>query len=275
MRYNCDFLCTQWCLREAVKKNYKIEKKINGTYLWDGDTVAKIIINNMIDEAYRPKGQYIGLAYFISYRLKFADEKTIQFMKDVIFRKQKHFTEKIHGKYTLYETMQIYNCDYYEAILIQYYKSEHFKNAGVKFSKHYMIPDCGWGNQPYRTKCSELSEDGQKIIFMKREDWEQKYGPVEVRYDMITGLDPSLKEWVDKQGEPIGPKSVTIYSSRPITEEERTLFFKKMEQQLNAIKREIKLYEKKFRKKEKKWTKSEEEEFNKHLKDLRKQGIDI
>jgi len=191
---------------QLVLFNNKIEKKMGTVFLWDAESVAVIILNNMIEEAGKNYDRYNGLASFIAYRLKFADEKTINFMSDAIFDKEKHFTEKVSGKYTLFETMQIYNCDYFQALLIQYKNTQHAKDS--KFTCEYRLPDCISTSEPFKTKCSKLSDDGKEIIFMSVKDWESEYGPIIVDLSKVDENDPFIKKWIEKHGEPIGPRII-------------------------------------------------------------------
>jgi hypothetical protein len=158
-----------------ARENEKKEKQIGGMFQWDTDAARHIVVDNMIKEAERDYNWAFIKANFIVYRLKFADDKTIELMQDAIFNRKKHFTEKIAGKYTIYETMQLYGCDYFEALLDQYQNTEHAKK-----SKYVSECEMPWPKESYKLKCTELSEDGSHIVFMSKEDWEAKYGPVEV-----------------------------------------------------------------------------------------------
>ena len=212
-----EYPITQASFAKVVKKNYKIEKKLKGVYLWNGDAVAQIIFNNMVHEAARPE-RYIGYAYFLAYRLKFADAKTISLVQDAVFAKKKHYTEKIAGNYTIFETMQINNCDYFQALYIQYRLTDHFKNS--KMTRPFLMPDVIITPNPIKVKCSYLSEDGSHICYMKQEDWETKYGPVDVMYDDYDSLSQEMKDWIERLGQPIGPMYIGSHA-KPSTDEER------------------------------------------------------
>ena len=218
---------------DIVKYNDKLENKANQTYLWDAESVAIIILNNMIEEAGKNFNRYNGLASFIAYRLKFADEKTIRFMQDAIFKKEKHFTEKISGDYNLYETMQINSCDYFQALLTQYEKTEHAKKS--KFTCEYFLPDISNISEPFKTKCSKLSEDGKTIIYMKQEDWEKEFGPVIVIMSKENRNNPKMQEWINKFGQPIGP-NILRSSGEYRTPEERKIFLEEINKKLEAMK---------------------------------------
>ena len=256
-------------LSAMVKEDKKIEKKLGCSYLWDAETVTHIIAQNMVDEADYDFEWAKYMAVFIAYRLKFADSKTIMLMQDAIYHHKKHFTDKIAGKYTIYETMQLYCCDYYHALFIQYKESSHAKKS--KYATDFHMPP---EHNGYKMKCTELSEDGSHIIFMSREDWEAKYGPVEINLDNVDENDPKIKYWINCFGEPIGPCSIGG-SYKPKTLEEEAELERKYKDHMQKINEEIKKWEQKLGKKENKWTKEEDDDFKNYIKSLRKTGIDI
>ena len=209
-------LLMQRNLRKVVRKNNRIEKRADATYLWDADTACSIISANMQHEA-GMHSRFFSLALFIAYRLKFADDKTIAIMRDAILNHKKHYTEKISGDYTIYETMQINNCDFYTAVFLQYKNSKHAKKSHLKCN--YMLSDVERGPECVKVKCSKLSEDGTRIIYMSQEDWEKEYGPVTVWTDEVDKNDEKMQEWINKFGQPIGPLHLGIHGGHSSKEE--------------------------------------------------------
>lgn len=219
-----------------AKLNDEKEKELGTTYLWDWQGVAGYIMANMKREAGKDPRYDMQQAYFVALRLKFADEKTINLMKDAIFNHKKHYTETINGEHTIFETMQRGNLDYFMALCRQYLQTEEGEDS--KLPSRTKGPDCRRTLPARKTEFSELSEDGTYIIYLTKDEYHEKYGLSEIEK-----------------------------MNRPMTEEEKIKF----EERTKILDAEIEKYEKIFKRDARKWTKEQNEKFQIHLKQIYKE----
>ena len=171
---------------ELLEENERIEKETNKIFLWNGMYYYKEILYNMGREAKKYNSAWGKRAFFIAFRLKFADEKTIFLMQEALINGNKHYTETINGLDTIYETMRLYNCDYYNALFIQYSETQHAKDS--KYLCYDPLPTVNINETEYVSH-SILSEDGTEIIHLKAEEFKKLFGP-----DLINVDDYSPKE---------------------------------------------------------------------------------
>lgn len=252
------------------KYNDKIEKKLKDTYLWDAESSSFFILNNMVHEAGKddenPQNFYRAL--FIAYRLKFADEKTIELMKDSLIFNKKNYCATINSDNTIYETMRFNNCDYFEALLIQYRDTIHCNKS--KLPEKYIYHDQKKINDSNKICFSKLSDDNKTIIYMNKEDWEKEFGPYEIEFN-IKDYSEINKLLYFRQENGI-PYKIFYKNDSQLSEREKDKENEIFTLVNTNLSNEIKNWEIKFNKKTKKWNFIENKEFEKHLFEMRKKG---
>jgi len=221
-------------VRNLKKYNDKIEKEMGGTYLWDFEEAGRIILLNMKEEANMDPLRWNQFAYFIALRLKFADDKTINLIKEALYHNRKYFNESINGIDPIYVTMQ-YGNDYYSAIFMQYKTTQHAKESDLPLK--ISVPDV-WRAEHIKTKFIHPIEDGKHLIYLTEDEYHEKYGltPIEELNE-----EPS-DEW----------------------KQEFEKFNKKYDEEIR--KREIK-YKKTFRK----WNQKQKDELHEYMDNIRKE----
>ena len=254
-------------LLQVKKYNDKIERKMKDTYLWDAKSTSFFILNNMAHEAGRDDNSpgHLCYALFMAYRLKFADEKTIELAKNAILYRKKDFTASIDGEHTIFQTMRFHNCDYFEALMWQYRETKHCCESKLPYRISYH--NKRQYNDSDKMHFTKLSDDNKLIIYMDKKDWEEEFGSYEVE---ASTLNYSEYNKILRYREENGIPYETFH--KKYTDEEKLKIKeigKLIDKNLND---EIKNWEIKFNKKSNKWNFEENKEFDKHLFMLRKEG---
>ena len=211
-------------VRELIEYNDKIEKEMGGTYLWNFEEAARIILINMKEEAGMNQIYNYQLAHFIALRLKFADEKTIHLMKEALYHNRKYYDTTLDGKHFLYEAMQE-GLDYYASLMSLYRISMYGKETNLPI--RIKMVDTGTIHN-FHHRYLRPSEDGKHIIELSAEEYHKKYG---------------LTHYEKMNKEP--------------TEDEVELFEKRSQIRME----EMKKWEKQIKKPFKKWSQKERDEF--------------
>ena len=221
-------------VRELIEYNDKIEKEMGGTYLWDFEEAARIILINMKEEAGMNQMYNYQLAHFIALRLKFADEKTIHLMKEALYHNRKYYDATLDGKHFLYEAMQE-GLDYYASLMSLYRISMYGKETNLPI--RIKMVDTGTIHN-FRHRYLRPSKDGKHIVELSAEEYHEKYGLT--HYEKLN-QEPS-EEWKAE--------------------------FEKFNKFLDE---EIKKREKQYKKKFSKWRQEQKEEFREYIEEKRKE----
>lgn len=93
-------------------------REMNGAnfYLWDTALMCAKIVICAEEENKDSESYFMNKAYWLSLRLKFTDEQTINLAKEFLYTGIKHYDLKINGHF-LFEIMTDYNYTYPEALL--------------------------------------------------------------------------------------------------------------------------------------------------------------
>ncbi len=106
------------------KENKKIEKRLKTFYLWDVKEAMECIIENVKREKASLPYYALNYLYILPLRLKFSNSK-IRFLMCEGLKGNRFYNESIDGEYTIFETMLLYNLDYFFALYYQFVETDY------------------------------------------------------------------------------------------------------------------------------------------------------